>query len=700
MRLLGLIFLFVAMTSCKTLKQDQSETLATSGSKNTRIWSVSGYLPENPQQKVWVTMQGDTIAGVSTSEPQSGAKIDTDNLIFPGLMDLHGHVKYNVLPLWNLARGQFLNRFEWRTQFGPYKKAVSFNMKPIKEDTVCAAVRWAEVKALTGGATGMQGIGGDSKCATEFGVRNVDIANEYRNKEKIRGLTDTILPDFIRATYNPKILKYMNASKSNYDEAYQKFLLDEGVVEWVNTFTKSPRNGESAMILLLGKVAAKRVNGAAITAGKADAIEIQLNAAGVPKVLSEVYARPDNTAKKDVIAMAKWIEAYVALKDGQINNKQAYGFLGKGGVMAIASSTRRYINMFEISVRNSLQEYYKEKESLAAITHLAEGARNDAYNKSEYEYLKMYGLANPKLVIIHGVGLDAKQLQDAAKNGISIVWSPFSNLLLYGETLDIVAAKKAGVNLTLGTDWSPTGSKTILDELKIARRYLDEENISFSDEELVALVTTNAAKALKRSDVVGQVKPKFQADLTLVSKCQGNPYSCLIKAEQADVNMVIVGGEPLYGDQKVMANVASGFGDNVKLEALPLDGGSKCTFKKAIRFPQESSYDKTLKNGVDFRSVAGIQKELTTKMDAFAADVKSGKNKDGKAEDLVKLDRLFNCEDDSYSKRFQDFVEKEVPANRQQRAQLRMKWSKLDDKWSPLTSASDEEDGDESSDSN
>ena len=44
-------------------------------------------------------------------------------------------------------------------------------------------------------------------------------------------------------------------------------------------------------------------------------------------------------------------------------------------------------------------------------------------------------------------------------NGGRMVWSPFSNLLLYGRTADIARAKQEGVLMALGSDWSPTGSK-------------------------------------------------------------------------------------------------------------------------------------------------------------------------------------------------------------------------------------------------
>ena len=56
-----------------------------------------------------------------------------------------------------------------------------------------------------------------------------------------------------------------------------------------------------------------------------------------------------------------------------------------------------------------------------------------------------------------------------AAHGGSIVWSPFSNLALYGETTDVATAIGLGIKVALGPDWSPTASKNLLHELKVAR---------------------------------------------------------------------------------------------------------------------------------------------------------------------------------------------------------------------------------------
>ena len=56
--------------------------------------------------------------------------------------------------------------------------------------------------------------------------------------------------------------------------------------------------------------------------------------------------------------------------------------------------------------------------------------------------------------------------------GAKLVWSPQSNLRLYGETTLAAEALDVGVTMGLGADWLPSGSQSLLHEMKVARREL------------------------------------------------------------------------------------------------------------------------------------------------------------------------------------------------------------------------------------
>jgi hypothetical protein len=123
----------------------------------------------------------------------------------------------------------------------------------------------------------------------------------------------------------------------------------------------------------------------------------------------------------------------------------------------------------------------------AWLVHLAEGVPDGDRRpgdptsaRSEFTLLKSKGLLTDMTVIVHGSGLEAQDFADmrAAQSirtdgtgdglGAKLVWSPLSNLLLYGLTTNVYKALAVGVLVSLGTDWTPSGSRNLLGELKVA----------------------------------------------------------------------------------------------------------------------------------------------------------------------------------------------------------------------------------------
>jgi cytosine/adenosine deaminase-related metal-dependent hydrolase len=246
----------------------------------------------------------------------------------------------------------------------------------------------------------------------------------------------------------------------------------------------------------------------------------------------------------------------------------------------------------------------------AWIVHLAEGVRDsqrrvgDAFSsRAEFATLTSKGLLTDMTVIIHGDGLEPDDFSamraapsirlDGSGDGLGakLVWSPVSNLLLYGQTALVYHALKAGVVVSLGTDWSPSGSRTLLDELKIADIALRDPrllgadrdlmpNLSITGKEgdareeaeialdklLVEMVTTNPAKTLRWTQEVGSIEPGKFADLVLITKrnhpsaedLPNSPYRNLIDATEENVRLVVVNGEPLAGDVAIMSQLKPG----------------------------------------------------------------------------------------------------------------------------------------------
>lgn len=197
----------------------------------------------------------------------------------------------------------------------------------------------------------------------------------------------------------------------------------------------------------------------------------------------------------------------------------------------------------------------------AYVIHVAEGVDQTALN--EFSTLNTITtpdgcLLSPKTTIVHGAALGDAELTTMAQNQMSLVWSPRSNIFLYGagtdftKTAKIPLALSKGINVALAPDWSMGGSQNLLDELRFADLV---DNTAWGDviskEMLVKMVTTNAARALGLGNVLGSLDVGKKADVMVVSGDGCSPYDALLSATPVDVKMVLVGGVVLYGDAAV-----------------------------------------------------------------------------------------------------------------------------------------------------
>lgn len=165
---------------------------------------------------------------------------------------------------------------------------------------------------------------------------------------------------------------------------------------------------------------------------------------------------------------------------------------------------------------------------------------------------------NDRFCGIHSTALTAEDLQVVSEHGGSMVWSPLSNFLLYGQTADIQAAKDAGILIGLGCDWAPSGSKNLLGELKVAWLTSEEQGGVFSPEELVQMTTVNPAKILKWQDELGTIEADRRADLIAVNGQQGDPYMSLIEARETSITLVVIDGVPRVGQPRLMGRFQPG----------------------------------------------------------------------------------------------------------------------------------------------
>jgi hypothetical protein len=153
---------------------------------------------------------------------------------------------------------------------------------------------------------------------------------------------------------------------------------------------------------------------------------------------------------------------------------------------------------------------------------------------------------------IHCAALNRDDFRVLGRRRASMVWSPLSNLLLYGATARVKDAREVGLRIGLGSDWSPTGSKNLLGELKVAKVVSDAEGGLFEDRELIAMVTREAARILRWDKALGTIEPGKRADLLVLDGTDGDPYGALLAADERAVRAVLIGGVPRFGVRKLL----------------------------------------------------------------------------------------------------------------------------------------------------
>ena len=135
-----------------------------------------------------------------------------------------------------------------------------------------------------------------------------------------------------------------------------------------------------------------------------------------------------------------------------------------------------------------------------------------------------------------------------------LIWSPRTNISLYGDTAPVTLFHTFGVPIGLGTDWMPSGSMNMLREL----RCIDDLNRYnyggwFSDEELWMMATYWGAESIHLEGTLGVLAPARTADIAVFAKAGRSGYRAVIEASPGDVALVLRGGEVLYGNSAVVA---------------------------------------------------------------------------------------------------------------------------------------------------
>ncbi|MEM9861703.1 MAG: amidohydrolase family protein [Myxococcota bacterium] len=195
----------------------------------------------------------------------------------------------------------------------------------------------------------------------------------------------------------------------------------------------------------------------------------------------------------------------------------------------------------------------------AYVPHVAEGIDQAARNEFLCIQEGQRDLVQPRSAFIHGVGLNSTDISQFALDGTKLIWSPRTNITLYGDTARVTEYARQGVVIGLGTDWIATGSMHMGRELACAdsfnQTYL---NGFFPDEQLWLMATENSAISLGVDSVLGSIDTGKLADLALFDAREHRDHRAVLMADEGDVALVMREGVVLFGDASIVDSLESG----------------------------------------------------------------------------------------------------------------------------------------------
>jgi cytosine/adenosine deaminase-related metal-dependent hydrolase len=192
------------------------------------------------------------------------------------------------------------------------------------------------------------------------------------------------------------------------------------------------------------------------------------------------------------------------------------------------------------------------------VSHVGEGVNEESAR--EIDELILWNIWRKKMVGVHAIAMRA----DQARRFTAVVWCPVSNGFLFGRTAP-VAALKQYTTILFGTDSTLTAPWNLWDHVRHAR-----QDGGLTDEELIAALTTSAARVWNLKDVA--------ADLVVARKRHPDQREAFFAVNPEDILMVVKAGRIVLLDASLKGQLPAG----VKLLPVAVNGVKKFTVENCF----------------------------------------------------------------------------------------------------------------------
>lgn len=206
------------------------------------------------------------------------------------------------------------------------------------------------------------------------------------------------------------------------------------------------------------------------------------------------------------------------------------------------------------------------------LIHLSETAKEQAdmrakYGKSPAAILAEWGIFEKPVIAAHGVWLSHADLELLRGKPAGLIHNPSSNMMLASGVAPVVAARKLGIPVGLGTD-GPAGSNNdfnLVEEMDLAaklQKVTHKDPTALTARDAFAMATIEGARAIGMEKDLGSLEPGKHADWVVMDATALNAiplydvYSQLVYAfKGANVEDVMVNGVLLVRQGKLLNDV-------------------------------------------------------------------------------------------------------------------------------------------------
>ena len=219
------------------------------------------------------------------------------------------------------------------------------------------------------------------------------------------------------------------------------------------------------------------------------------------------------------------------------------------------------LHMLEQVVEESERRHMLRQTHLSESLTEIENCRAQYGGRSPVEVMRDVGFLSDHTILAHCVQLDEKDVSILAESGSSVVTNPASNAKLGNGFAPVTAMRKAGINITLGTDGTASNNTLNMFRemglLSLIHKGICQDSTAAPASFVLGCATENAAKALHAEGQIGSIREGAWADLVFVDLGAVSLFpnnnivsSLCYSANGSEVESVMVAGEYVMKDRE------------------------------------------------------------------------------------------------------------------------------------------------------